>query len=241
MSVSEAGAQVARHWVSTNGMHPLSVLEAVLRQPAVVEVDGFLRLAGTPLEVPGEYSEVVKEHMVTVALQTLLLVEPLVAGVCLAASRRDHNPLCRALWGRIGQYCSMPAIVTGALRTQRGDLQRFVADAYGTLLRQTCDPARIDQWLEAATQPWECTVGSGFLAVVASAMRLGEIQYVRVWKGASMRLWGEHGVLMTRSDHVLLFLLVIFVCNGETARDGMPPPVREALRVSWLPPGIWSV
>jgi hypothetical protein len=232
---------VARHFVTTNGMHPLTVLELVLRGQPRVEIDGFVRLEGTPLEVPGEFAAVTATHMATIAWHVLLMVKPPIEGVCLLASRKDHNDLCRAVWRLVRQYCDMPPTLTAVMRTQRGDLQRFVADVYGKLLRSTCDCELLESWVDTAVAtPWCCVVGGEFLALVSHVARVAEIEHVHVQGGASLRLWGEHGLLVAKSDHILLFLLLSFwepglagVCPSKWPAD-TPEPVKTALGATWL-------
>ena len=82
--------------------------------------------------------------------------------------------------------------------------------------------------------------GGGFLALVSHVARVAEIEHVHVEAGASLRLWGEHGLLVAKSDHILMFLLLSFwepglakLCPSRWPSD-TPEPVRTALRVGWL-------
>jgi hypothetical protein len=240
VAISAMANDVAQHFV-TNGLIPLAALELVLQGHEPKLVDGFVRMGGTPLEVPGEFAEVTGEHMALVALNIMRLVKPPIEGVCLLASRRNHNSLCRGLWKVVSPYCEIPPALTGALRIQRGDLQRFVANVYGILLRKTCNPNQIETWINrATTTPWWCVVGGPFLKLVSRIAQVAEIQHIQVESGASLLLWGEHGLLITRSDRILLLLLLLFwdpglvtICASKRP-DDMPEPVRTALSATWL-------
>jgi hypothetical protein len=238
MSVRHLAKQLACHWIDMGKIDALHCLTVILTNPDVEESAGFVRLRGTQLEAPASYRCIIDKYLVAVAQEILMLVQPTVQGLCLIASRRNYNPLCIALWERVKMYMVVPPSVAAVLRTGRADLQRFVCDVYGHLLRRSADPDRITKWIDDALVDWSCPVGSGFHRDLCLVCKAAEIQGVTVSKGASVAFWGEMGVMWTTADHILVALLLIFWKPQYRVRpaEHTPLSLARACQQPWIAP-----
>ena len=237
MSVADQAQQLALHWITSSGIYPTALLDILLCSPRPVQKDGFIVLEKSHLEAPSVFSDIVCFHMDAIIMEVVKLTQPTVVALNMISSRQNNNALCARTWTRVKQYYTMPPLWTSALRIPRADLQALVSKTYGILLRATCDPDRLESWIFGATQRWNCTIGSRFMDLVGDAIGLAQIQCLATSASPSIGLWGDHGIVLTKSDHILLFLLL--VCGPPqllfaTRPEGCPEPVSNALSATWL-------
>lgn len=238
MSIQKQAATLAEHWVDNGRISPMYCLSVVLENNSVHRGDGFFKLDGTSLEAPNEFEQVATHYMVAVAYEVLVRVEPSIVGLCLVSARRDHNNLCKQLWDRISMYITIPSDICSVLRVGRVDLQRFVCDVYGSLLRLTADPQRINDWVLAGIQKWDCAIGGKFHSDLNYVCKAAEVQGVQVKQSASLAFWDGHGVLWTKQDHILVFLLLVFWKPRyfDTPAHDAPQSIKDTCNVPWLIP-----
>ena len=238
MSVQRQAAMLAEHWIDSNRISPMHCLSILLEDNSILQGNGFFKIDGTCMEAPNEFEYVAKNYMVAVTYEVLIRVEPPISGMCLVSARRNHNKLCSMLWERIYMYLTIPSDICSVLRVGRGDLQRFVCDVYGSLLRLTADPQRINNWVLAGIQKWDCSIGGKFHSDLNCVCKAAEIQSVQVKKNASLSFWDGHGVLWTKQDHILVFLLLVFwkprYC--VTPAHDAPQSIKDTCNAPWLIP-----
>lgn len=235
-SVSENAALLAEHWIDNGRIAPISCFGMLLSNPVCVRKKTHVKLCDTPLDAPLEFEELLRRYLVAVAYETLTRVVPVIEGLCLVFAKRNHNQVASQLWQRVKMYMSMPLSFNLALRTGRADLQKFVTCVCGGLLRGTADPSRIDEWVESGITNWSCKPGTTFYGDLRLVCEAAEIQGLQVQSGASVAFWNNIGVLWTKADHILVFLLLIFWKPRYCIKvpTDLPLSLQRAAQQPWL-------
>lgn len=212
---------IIEYWCGENGYNIVDCVTYLLVYSETIDCDGFTNLANTPLSVPTTEKSLLadKKLILTKALIESSTNKDILYGVI--SSKRHSNPFAYSMWEWSRIYYDMGVLGSLALRTGRGDLQRFVSQCYRFLVATvgsiTCTEALLEECIKT---PWVLNRYSDFFKVFQEYLDELEIVVTTSKQAQSFIIYKNtqktkktHGMTCTTADKILLSLYICYKYN----------------------------
>lgn len=213
---------IIEYWCGENGYDIVHCVTYLLVHNKTNDCDGFTNLVGTPLSVPTTEKALLtdKKFELTKALVESSTNKDVLYGIM--SSKRHFNSFAHKMWEWSRLYYDMGVLGCLALRTGRGDLQRFVSQCYRFLLATVGSIKIVESLIQTSTEtPWILNRYSDFfrvflefldkLEIVVRLNKVGDQSFI-IYQNLQ-KTKKTQGFTCTKADKILLSFYICYQYN----------------------------